>query len=64
MDEGTAELVRLLYTRIGIIMEGASVVALELGGPGSDFRVQAVADLAKASKSITCLLDVAKMLSE
>ncbi|MEP3050837.1 MAG: hypothetical protein ABJP48_13830 [Erythrobacter sp.] len=62
MDEDRAELVRQLYTRIGMEMEDASVIALELGAPQSTFdpgqiqKLEEVADLmvhlAKAARSI------------
>jgi len=62
MDDDTAELIALLYTRIGMIMEDASVIALTLGGPRSGFSEEALAELERAFASMSSLLAAASSL--
>ena len=61
MDENEVELIRLLYTRVGMIMEDASVIALALGGP-ERFDDDAVEALEQASAKISSLLAAARSL--
>jgi len=64
MDDDTAELIALLYTRIGMIMEDASVTALTLGGPRSGFSEEVLVELERAVGTILSLLAAAQALSE
>lgn len=45
MDDETQELITLLCTRIGMIMEDASVVALTIGSRDHDACLAAIAEL-------------------
>ena len=64
MDENKTELLRLLYTRIGMIMEDASIIALTLGGARSTFEENSVADVAKAAQAISSLQAAAQALQD
>ncbi len=64
MDDNEATLVRLIYTRIGIIMEDASIIALDLGGPESAFDDAGGTLLAKAVVAIASLLDAADVMHQ
>lgn len=64
MDESDAELLRLIYTRIGMIMEDASVIALELGGPQSTFDQETRDSLAQSVGTIAAMLAAADTLSK
>ncbi len=64
MDDNQAELMRLLYTRIGMIMEDASVVALSLGSPKSTFDAAKVEELSNAIRAISALMDAIHALGE
>ena len=55
---------RLLYTRIGMIMEDASVVALSLGSPKSTFDAAKVEELSNAIRAISALMDAIHALGE
>lgn len=55
MDEDSTEMVRQLYTRVGMLMEDASVIALELGGPRSEFDQDKIRELDAATQSIVQL---------
>lgn len=55
MDECEAELLRLLYTRVGMIMEDASVLAINLCAPSSAFDAEQVAKLQQAPDAIASL---------
>lgn len=57
MDEAATEHVRQRYTRIGMIMEDASVTALRLGGSGNIDRRSAHDELLAAVAQINQLLD-------
>lgn len=64
MDEDRAELVRQLYTRIGMEMEDASVIALELGAPQSAFDPRKIQKLEKAADTIAQLTKAARSIVE
>lgn len=63
MDENQAELLRLIYTRIGMIMEDTSVVALELGAPSSEFAHTRIDELNRSIAVIETLASAAQKLS-
>lgn len=62
MDENTVELIAQLCTRIGMIMEDASVVALTIGNIDGDGMQQVVADLQRAADNISRLVAAVKAL--
>ena len=62
MDDYEAELLKLIYTRIGMIMEDASTVALELGGPRSKFDLEKVSRLNRSIRTICALSDAARAM--
>jgi hypothetical protein len=62
MDDDTNGLTALLCTRIGLIMEDASVVALTIGHCEPGQRGAALQDLDQASARISVLLGAAKTL--
>ena len=55
MDEDNAELIDLLCTRIGSIMEDASVIALTLGRLPAEERRARIEDLQHASARIAAM---------
>lgn len=60
MDEDTNEYIAQCCTQIGMIMEDASILALELGGLPVVDRGQRFAQLKQACEEITNLLDAAR----
>lgn len=64
MVDTQEELLRLTYTRIGMIMEDASSIALELGGPKSVFDSAKVDELRKSVDAISALMDAAEALNK
>lgn len=59
MDEGRAELIGMLGSQIGMIMEDASVVALTLGSmrPGQQqAAIEQLANVAEQIGALTCAL--------
>ncbi len=64
MDANQAELLRLIYTRIGMELEDAGIIALELGAPRSQFERKKVAELSKAVDAITALTKAAQLIAE
>ncbi|MEO0419075.1 MAG: hypothetical protein AAF249_09435 [Pseudomonadota bacterium] len=64
MDENETELLRLLYTRIGMTMEDASDIALKLGGPVSAFEPDEVQKLELAVERISALTQAAHRILE
>ncbi len=62
MDDETQELINLLCTRIGMIMEDASVVALTIGSRDQDACSADVADLKVAAEQIGMLVEAAQSL--
>lgn len=63
MDDDDAELIVRLCTRAGMIMEDASVLALDRSGLSADRRRATLVDLAAASRSISALVLAAESLS-
>lgn len=63
MDDDTDELIAQICTRIGMIMEDASVVALTAGGLAGEERDAAIAVLANAAERITALVGAVKALA-
>lgn len=64
MDEEQAELVRLIYTCIGMIMEDASVIALGLGSPGTAFDPEKAEELRKSVDAVSTLVATARTLGQ
>jgi len=62
MDDDTDGLIALLCTRIGAIMEDASVVVLTIGHCEPGQRGAALPDLEQASARISALLGATKAL--
>lgn len=62
MDDDTAELVTLLWTRIGIIMEDACVIALRVGSKENHAREDSLAQLAIAIETMNQLVRAARAL--
>lgn len=63
MDDDSNELATQLCTRIGMIMEDASVTALTIGGTTGPARSDAIAQLDIAAHGITALLAAVHALS-
>ena len=63
MDEHTNELIAQLCTRIGMIMEDASVMALTVGGLTVKERDDAIGLLAAAAERISALVASVKVLA-
>ena len=64
MNDDTDELINLLCTRIGAIMEDASVIALTLGALNTGERRTAIAELNQASREISNMLAAVNGLLE
>ena len=62
MDDDNAELISLICTRIGTIMEDASVIALTLGALGPEERQARFAELKLASAAISGLVAAVEIL--
>jgi hypothetical protein len=62
MTDDTAELTAQLCTRIGMIMEDASVLALGIGRADEAGRVHAIAQLDTATIRITALVRAAQAI--
>ena len=63
MDKNETELVRLLYTRIGMVMEDNSVIALELGGQIDGLDPTKIGELERAVRQISALCDAARAMA-
>ena len=63
MEDDTAELIARLCTRIGMIMEDASVIALTIGSMDEADRSNAIARLGKDSARIDQLIDAVRALA-
>lgn len=63
MDQDTANLVACLYTQIGMIMEDASVIALELGGSQDYDQNPQLEKLSKSVIQIATLLATVRALN-
>lgn len=64
MDETDSELLKLIYTKVGTVMEDASVIALELGGPNGGLNQDARVRLASAVASIAALLAAVNAINQ
>lgn len=64
MDASKAELLKLIYTKIGVIMEDASVIALELGGQRGPLDQANAAKLQNSVHELSALASAARALSE
>lgn len=64
MDENEAELLRQIFTRIAMKMEDASIIALDLGAPSSQFDPDKVEALQKSVAAISKLMDAAQFVAE
>jgi hypothetical protein len=64
MDEDTADLIRQLYTRVGMALEDAGLVALTLGSPRSTFDPEKVAELDVKIEQAGHMLKAAHSLHE
>lgn len=64
MDENETELLKLLYTRIGMTMEDASILAIDLGSPSSQFDPVKIVELKKSIATISKLMDAAQSIAE
>lgn len=64
MDEADIELLRLLYTHIGMEMIEAGDSALRLGGPRADLDPGEIGDLERSIAKITALLQAANVIRE
>ncbi len=62
MDDETQELIKLLCTRIGMIMEDASVVALTIGSRDREARLSAIAELNISAEQIGRLVKAIQSL--
>lgn len=64
MDQDEAMLLALLYTRIGILMEDASIIALTLGGTRGDRSRDELGQLEKAIAQIAQFMKTASLLAD
>lgn len=64
MDDDKAELIRQLYTWVGMAMEDASSIAIDLGSPQSEFSIEEIAKVEAAATNIAHLLKAARSLQE
>jgi hypothetical protein len=62
MGDDTDDIIIQLCTRIGMIMEDASVAALTVAGIDRERRVAALVELDAAAKRIGALVEAAKVL--
>lgn len=62
MNDETRELIILLCTRVGMIMEDASVMALAIGSRDQDERLAAIAELEVTVEQIRRLVKAAQSL--
>jgi hypothetical protein len=64
MDDDIDDLIAQLYTRIGMIMEDASVVALTIGGLEREKRVTSIDEVETAANRIAELIAATKALMD
>jgi hypothetical protein len=64
MDASQEELLRLLYTRIGMELEDASIIAIDLGSPRSTFDPSSQLKLRKSVDAISALTAAVEALLE
>jgi hypothetical protein len=62
MDDDTAELITQRCTRIGMIIEDVSDVALTLGKANAEHRAKSLRQLERASEQINCLVQAVLVL--
>ncbi len=62
MDDHTDDLIAQLCTRIGMIMEDASVIALTVGGKSPSDRLDVIDELDDAAKRINALVAAVRAL--
>ena len=62
MEDDTRDLIVQLCTRVGMIMEDASVVALTIGGLASEDRQTALEEIRKAAERISALVEAARLM--
>ena len=62
MEDDNAELISLLCTRIGTIMEDASVIALTLGSQEPEIRKAYFAEVKRASAAIAAFVAAGEAL--
>lgn len=62
MDDETQELIIQICTKIGMIMEDASLVALTIGSRDQNARLAAMAELDVAAEQIDRLVKAAQSL--
>jgi hypothetical protein len=63
MDDDTSDLIAQLCTRIGMIMEDASVTALTVPRSTGDARRTAIGEIGLAAKRISALVAAVEVLS-
>ena len=63
MDDETTEIVAQLCTRIGMIMEDTSSIALMIGGLSQEERLAAIAELDVAADKISALTNAVRALT-
>ena len=64
MDDIDQELIRLLSTKIGMLMEDHSARALTGGGKSGDEQKEALVELGQASDKIHALVAAVRSVSE
>ena len=62
MDDDTTDLIARLCTRVGMIMEDASVIALTVSGIEPSNRQAAIDELEGAARQINALVAAARAL--
>lgn len=62
MDDDTQELLNLICTRIGMIMEDTSAIALTIGACEPSERIAVISELEAASSQIAALTSAARSL--
>ena len=62
MKDDTHDLTVQLCTKVGMIMEDASVIALTIGGLASEDRQAALEEIGKAAERISALVEAARLM--
>lgn len=62
MDDDTADLIARLCTRVGMIMEDASVIALTVSGIEPSNRQETIDELESAARRTNALIAAARAL--
>lgn len=63
MDPDDLELIARLCTKVGTVMENASVIAITTSGPQSDHVRSKLAELANAANTIAALVAAASAVA-